>query len=89
MVNQSTQRALQTYSDSEVLMALRRAVKPYTIRKAGEVFGVSGAYMHDVLKRRRRIPEKLANQLGFFLVPPAPASRKWTMNTAARKKPAA
>lgn len=66
-------------------MALRKATEPYSIRKAGEVFGVSGAYMHDVLNGRRRIPEKLANQLGFFLIPPAPSERKWTTKAAARK----
>lgn len=65
----------QTYSDSEVLMALRKATEGLSIRKAAAHFGVSGAYIHDVLKGRRGISEKIASQLGFELVPPS--EHKW------------
>jgi hypothetical protein len=75
MVDESSDGKM--YSDSEVLMALRRATKGISVRKAGEVFGVSGAYIHDVLKRRRGISEKLASQLGYELRPPP--KRSWIL----------
>ncbi len=59
-------------------MALRRRVKTASYRKVAEVLGVSGAYIHDILKRRRGITEKLAGELGFELVPPPkPKPRRW------------
>jgi hypothetical protein len=67
-----------TYSDAEVLMVLRKMVKASSVRKAGSVLGISGAYVHDVLKRRRALSENLAEALGFDLVPPPPeAKRRW------------
>jgi hypothetical protein len=68
----------KTYSDAEVLMALRKSTKGLSVRKAGVLFGVSGAYIHDVLKRRRGISETIASYLGFILVPPPkPQPRQW------------
>lgn len=57
-------------------MVLRRMVKTSSVRKAGTVLGVSGAYVHDVLKRRRALTENLAEALGFDLVPPPPAAKR-------------
>ena len=72
----------KTYSDAEVLMALRKSTKGLSVRKAGVLFGVSGAYIHDVLKRRRGISETIASYLGFILVPPPkPQPRQWTRNS--------
>lgn len=67
----------KTYTDREVLMALRQATKGVTVRKAGEAFGVTGAYIHDLLHGRRGITETVASQLGFKLVPQKPQPRKW------------
>jgi hypothetical protein len=60
-------------------MALRKRVRVSSVRKAGADLGVSGAYVHDVLKGRRGLSENLAKSLGFLLIPPPPqAGRKWT-----------
>ena len=68
---------LKTYTDREVLMALRVATRGISVRKAAESFGVSGAYVHDILHMRRGISENIAKRLGFTLVPPAPIVRRW------------
>jgi hypothetical protein len=74
----------QTYTDSEVLMALRKTTKGLSVRRAGALLGVSGAYIHDLLKRRRGISENIASQLGFELVPPPkPSPRKWILRKGA------
>lgn len=65
MVNESK----PTFTDAEVLMALRKRIKGMSVRQAGATFGVSGAYIHDVLHKRRGISEKIGNALGFELIP--------------------
>jgi hypothetical protein len=75
--------ANKTYNDSEVLMALRKATKGLSVRKAGATLGVSGAYIHDILHNRRGISEVIANRLGFMLIPPPkPIARRWTRKGA-------
>ena len=72
--------SIQTYTDAEVLMVLRKRIVGLSVRKAGSTLGVSGAYIHDVLKRRRGVSENKASQLGFELVPPPkPPKRKWKL----------
>ncbi len=81
MVTEST----STYTDAGVLMALRKRIKGLSVRKAGIAFGVSGAYMHDVLHGRRGITESLADKLGFVLIPPPkPQPRKWVLRNGKR-----
>ena len=71
------------YSDSEVLMALRKRIEGMSIRKAASLLGVSGAYMHDVLHERRGISERMGEWLGFDLIPPP--ERKWLRKAASKK----
>ena len=74
----SRKRQFETFTDSEVLMALRDAIKGLSLRKAGKSFGVTGAYIHDILHSRRGISEYIGDKLGFSLVPPPkPSPRKW------------
>jgi plasmid maintenance system antidote protein VapI len=72
-----------TYTDAEVLMALRKRIEGLSIRKAGTALGVSGAYIHDLIHHRRGISANIAEQLGFALVPQEP--RKWIRTTNAVK----
>ena len=68
-------------------MALRKTIRGLSVRKAGALLGVSGAYIHDVLKRRRGISENIASQLGFELVPPPkPQPRQWTLRSTQRPR---
>jgi hypothetical protein len=72
------ENSVEGHTDAEVLMVLRRIVKESSVRKAGLFLGVSGAYIHDVLHRRRRLSENLAEALGYALIPPPPAPlRLW------------
>lgn len=64
-------------------MALRKIVRATSVRKTGVSLGVSGAYVHDVLKGRRGLSENLAESLGFDLIPPPPVvRRKWKLRAA-------
>ena len=68
-------------------MALRKRTAGLSVRKAGSELGVSGAYIHDVLKRRRGISENIASQLGFDLVPPPkPLPRQWVLKATRTPK---
>lgn len=62
-------------------MVLQKRVKASSVRKVGEVLGVSGAYVHDVVKGRRGISVYIASTLGFDPIPPPVHIRKWKLRS--------
>jgi len=73
-------------NDNEVRAELIAMWKRSTLRQLAEDLGVSVGYIHDVIKGRRDITEKLAAKLGYRLEIMRTVDRKYfplvTQNSA-------
>lgn len=55
----------KTYTEDEVLAAIRKRTDSSSIRAVARELGVSAPYLSDVLLRKRTISVKVANLFGF------------------------
>lgn len=59
---------MKRYTVDEVFTHLQEETRRTTAQHVAKRCGVSPQYVNDVLHGRRKLAEKLANALGFYLV---------------------
>jgi hypothetical protein len=55
----------KTVTTDHILLYLETLVRTSTLRAAAAKIGISTAYLHDVINRRRHVSEPLAAKLGY------------------------
>ena len=55
----------KTYTSDEVLKAIKKRMEGSSIREAAEGYGISAAYLHDILRGKRAISKNAAEKFGF------------------------
>ena len=66
----------KTFTDSQVMAALRKKVKGSSYRKAALSLRTDGAFIYQVLKGKKNLSDNLGIALGFKPISAPP--RKWT-----------
>lgn len=55
----------KTYTQDEVLAAIRKVVDESSLRQTAERIGVSAGYLSDVLNSNRAVSDAIADAFGF------------------------
>lgn len=56
---------MKTYTQDEVLAAIRKRTDASSIRSVAKELGLSAAYLSDVLLGNRQVSDKVAESFGF------------------------